>query len=56
MKVAEEPYFMKNEEWYYHDEKEWKYKLTEKGKAIPKVVKSYEEYYADEADGEKVDF
>lgn len=47
---------MKNKEWYYHDKKEWKYKLTEKGKADPKVVKSYEEYYNDEVDGEEVDF
>ena len=54
--IAEEPYFMKNKEWYYHDEKEWKYKLTAKGKAIKKVVESYKEYYRDEIDGEKVDF
>lgn len=53
--IAEEPYFMKNSEWYYHDEKEWKYKLTAKGKAIKKVVESYKEYYRDEIDGEKVD-
>lgn len=41
-----EPYFMKNNEWYYHDEKEFCYKLTEK--APPEAVKSYEEYYADD--------
>lgn len=42
------PYFMTNEAWYYHDDKEWKYKLTELGKSIPEVVKSYEEYYKDD--------
>ena len=54
--IVEEPYFMKNKEWYYHDEKEWKYKLTPKGEAIPEVVKSYKKYYEDEIDDEKVDF
>ncbi len=39
-----EPYFMKNKEWYYHDPKEWKYKLTDK--APPKARKSYEEFYS----------
>ena len=27
-----EPYFMKNEEWYYFDEEEFLYKLTDKAK------------------------
>lgn len=38
-----EPYFMQNEEWYYLDESELKYKLTEK--APPKAVESYREFY-----------
>lgn len=37
------PYFMENEDWYYHDEKEWKFKLTDK--APPKAVESYNEFY-----------
>ncbi len=40
------PYFMKNEEWYYHDEVEWCYKLT--NKAPEEAIKSYEEFYSEE--------
>lgn len=40
---AEEPYFLTNEEWYYYDEKEGCYKLTDKATAEAK--KSYEEFY-----------
>lgn len=44
------PYFMENEEWYYHDEDKWRYYLTEK--APPEAVKSYHEFYAkEEANG-----
>ena len=43
--IMAEPYFLKNEKWYYHDEKAWKYKLTPEGKKNPKVVKSYNEFY-----------
>ena len=42
MKIPE-PYFMTNEEWFYFDEDEWCYKLTEK--APEKAIKSYEEFY-----------
>lgn len=42
MKVKE-PYFMKNKEWYYFDENEFKYKLT--ANAPPEAVKSYNEFY-----------
>ena len=42
MKIPE-PYFMTNEEWFYFDEDEWRYKLTEK--APEKAMKSYEEFY-----------
>lgn len=37
------PYFLTNEEWYYFDEKEYKYKLTDK--ATPEAIESYNEYY-----------
>lgn len=46
------PYFMENKEWYYFDEEEFCYKLTDK--APPEAIKSYddfyvlEEYYLDE--------
>ena len=39
-----EPYFMQDPSWYYLDEEELRYKLTEA--APPKAVKSYEEFYA----------
>lgn len=41
--TVQEPYFMKNEEWYYFDADEFKYKLTEK--APEEAVKSYNEFY-----------
>ena len=41
--LLEEPYFMKNKEWYYHDKKEWKYKLT--NKAPKKAIESYNKFY-----------
>ncbi len=43
MTIGKEPYFMNNEDWYYHDEKEWKYKLTDK--APEEAIKSYYEFY-----------
>lgn len=39
----EEPYFMKNPEWYSFDEKEFKYVLTDK--ATDEAKKSYDEFY-----------
>lgn len=41
--MVEKPYFLTNEEWYYEDEEEGIYKLTEK--APPEAVKSYREFY-----------
>lgn len=38
-----EPYFMTNDKWYYFDEYEFKYKLTDI--APEKAVESYEEFY-----------
>ena len=38
------PYFMTNEEWYYYDEEEEIYKLTDK--ATQKAIDSYNEYYS----------
>ena len=39
------PYFMSNKEWYYFDEEDFMYKLTDKA---PKEAKeSYKEFYQD---------
>ena len=40
------PYFMTNRDWFYFDETEWKYKLTDS--APEKARKSYAEFYAGE--------
>jgi hypothetical protein len=42
--TLEKPYFMENSEWYFFDEEEMMYKLTEK--APKKAVESYKEYYS----------
>ena len=41
--TVDKPYFMSNEDWFYFDEGEWRYKLTD---AAPEEArKSYEEFY-----------
>lgn len=40
-----EPYFMTNPEWFYHDEEEFCYKLTDK--APKEAVASYIDFYRD---------
>lgn len=49
------PYFMTNKSWYYFDQEEWRYKLTDS--APPDAQKSYEEFYntTAEVDGKKVE-
>lgn len=42
--TTEKPYFMENSEWFYFDETEWKYKLTEK--ATKEAIDSYRDFYA----------
>lgn len=37
------PYFFTNKEWYYYDEEEEIYKLTDK--APKEAVESYKEFY-----------
>ena len=46
MNDVEVPYFFRDEDWYYYDEEEEIYKLTDKAPVLAMV--SYEEYYADE--------
>ena len=40
-----EPYFMKKKEWFYFDEDEFCYKLTDK--APKKARESYKEFYSE---------
>ncbi len=40
------PYFLKNKNWYYYDEKLEMYNLTKN--ATPKARESYNEFYAEE--------
>jgi deoxyadenosine/deoxycytidine kinase len=40
----EKPYFMYNEDWFYHDIVDFKYKLTDK--ATAKAIRSYKQFYA----------
>lgn len=37
------PYFMKKKEWYFFDEEEFIYKLTDK--ATKEAIESYKEFY-----------
>lgn len=41
--LLEQPYFMENTEWYWHDRQECMYKLTDK--APEKAKQSYKEFY-----------
>lgn len=41
--MINKPYFMSNKDWYYFDEIECTYKLTEQ--APKKAQESYHEYY-----------
>jgi len=41
--TTKKPYFMNNKDWFYFDEKDFCYKLTDK--APQKAKESYEEYY-----------
>lgn len=43
MEDVETPYFFTNKEWYYYDEEEEIYKLTDK--ATKEAIESYEKFY-----------
>lgn len=43
MLIVERPYFLTNKKWYYYDENNYKYVLTDK--ASQKAKNSYNEYY-----------
>lgn len=42
--VAEEPYFLKNEKWFYFDANDFMYKLTDE--APEEAKRSYKEFYS----------
>jgi len=46
MFITEKPLFMQKQEWYHILEEDDKLKLTEVGKSIPEVRKSYIDHYA----------
>lgn len=41
--MLERPYFMTNSEWFYFNEKEWRYELTDKAPLA--AIDSYNEFY-----------
>lgn len=41
--ITKTPYFLTNPKWYYFDDKEWKYKLTDE--ATDKAKQSYDTFY-----------
>ncbi len=43
---VKQPYFLENEEWYYYDEEEGIFKLTDK--APQEAIESYNDFYNDE--------
>ena len=43
MTIDKEPYFLSNKDWFYYDEEEFCYKLT--NKATEEAIKSYNELY-----------
>ena len=54
MVIDKEPYFLSNKKWYYYDEEEFCYKLTDK--ATKEAIKSYEEFYNNSDDVCIIDF
>lgn len=41
--MKKEPYFLSNKEWFYFDEQDFCYKLTDK--APEEAITSYQEFY-----------
>ncbi len=48
--MQDPPYFIENKAWYSWSQKTHRYYLTDLGKSLPKVVKSFEEFYATDYD------
>ena len=45
------PYFLENDNWFYFDEEDWCFKLTDK--APKEAVESYIEFYSEEIEAEE---
>lgn len=45
MMIFEEPYFLKDDKWFYYDESDGTFKLTEEGLKLEEVKKSYDDFY-----------
>lgn len=41
--MTDEPYFLSNKDWYFYDEAEFRYQLTDK--ATDEARESYKEFY-----------
>lgn len=52
--IGKEPYFLSNPAWYYYDEEDLTYKLTEE--ATPEAKKSYKDFYKDCIVGDEITF
>lgn len=52
--ISKEPYFLSNPAWYYYDEEDLKYKLTEE--ATPEAKESYKDFYIDCIIGDEITF
>lgn len=52
MRIMKEPLFIIDDDWYYYDKEDKKFKLTEEGLKNKKVRESYEEYYKELEEGE----
>ena len=54
MQIMNEPYFLINDDYWFYDKDECKFKLTEAGLKSKKARESYEEFYRnlDEMDEE----
>ena len=52
MRIMKEPLFIINDDWYFYDKEEKKFKLTEEGLKNKKVRESYENFYKELEEGE----
>lgn len=51
MRIMEEPYFLKDDKWFFYDEADGTFKLTEEGLKIEEVKRSYEDFYNEFKEG-----
>lgn len=53
MQIMDEPYFLINNDYWYYDTEECKFKLTEEGLKSKKARESYEQFYKDLEEGDE---